>query len=312
MLELENPEIFRSVLESLQTGVYLVDRERKVLFWNDGAERITGYYRHEAVGHFCRDTILAHCEERGCELCGSVCPLADVMHAGKAKHSHLYFHHKNGSSIMVQVWTVPIRNAHGSLIGVAESFEEVEPVTGSYSLRDRLKVTECLDDASHLPNRESVEFHLHEALTSWLRHKLPFGILRIRMDESAHFQASHGREAVNALLRLVGKAVRDDLAPMNFMGRWADDEFVVITVDSALTGVEASALQIRNLTSHLGLHCWGDTLAIGVSIGVAIAQPDDSSEAILTRAQPAPIFSKAAAASLGPGSETQHGLKNKG
>jgi PAS domain-containing protein len=38
MLELQDPEIFRAVLESVQTGVYLVDREGKIRFWNDGGE----------------------------------------------------------------------------------------------------------------------------------------------------------------------------------------------------------------------------------------------------------------------------------
>jgi hypothetical protein len=41
MTELQDPTIFRTVLDSLQTGVYLIGRDRKILFWNDGAERIT-------------------------------------------------------------------------------------------------------------------------------------------------------------------------------------------------------------------------------------------------------------------------------
>jgi len=49
MSELQDPSIFRSVLDSLQTGVYLVGRDGKIVFWNDGAERITGYRRHEVL-----------------------------------------------------------------------------------------------------------------------------------------------------------------------------------------------------------------------------------------------------------------------
>jgi PAS domain S-box-containing protein len=55
MSEFDSPEIFRSVLETLLTGVYLVDRNRKILFWNDGAEEITGYLRQDVVGRFLRD-----------------------------------------------------------------------------------------------------------------------------------------------------------------------------------------------------------------------------------------------------------------
>jgi len=34
-------ELFRSVLGRLHIGVYVADRSGKILFWNDGAERIT-------------------------------------------------------------------------------------------------------------------------------------------------------------------------------------------------------------------------------------------------------------------------------
>jgi PAS domain S-box-containing protein len=50
MPEFANPEVYQAVLEELLTGVYLVDCEQKVRFWNSGAERITGYLRHEMIG----------------------------------------------------------------------------------------------------------------------------------------------------------------------------------------------------------------------------------------------------------------------
>jgi len=44
VMELDG-EVYKSVLESLPIGVYLVDRHRRVLSWNRGAERLTGYLR---------------------------------------------------------------------------------------------------------------------------------------------------------------------------------------------------------------------------------------------------------------------------
>src|SRR5271155_5986420 len=48
-------EIYRTVLEHMQTGIYMVDCDQKIQFWNDGAEIITGHLRQDVVGHFCRD-----------------------------------------------------------------------------------------------------------------------------------------------------------------------------------------------------------------------------------------------------------------
>src|SRR5258708_35723552 len=58
MPELNDPEIYQSVLDGLETGVYIVDRNRRIRFWNQGAEQITGYLRQDVVGRFMRDHLL--------------------------------------------------------------------------------------------------------------------------------------------------------------------------------------------------------------------------------------------------------------
>jgi PAS domain S-box-containing protein len=57
-------EGFRTILEGLPTGVYLVGRDRRIIFWNDGCERITGFLRHEVIGRSCAQDLLMHCDER--------------------------------------------------------------------------------------------------------------------------------------------------------------------------------------------------------------------------------------------------------
>lgn len=44
MPEHEREDIHRRILESLQTGVCLVNQKHKVRFWNEGAERLPGTY----------------------------------------------------------------------------------------------------------------------------------------------------------------------------------------------------------------------------------------------------------------------------
>ncbi|MFX8860496.1 PAS domain-containing protein, partial [Acinetobacter baumannii] len=38
-----------TVLENISDGVYFVDRHRRILYWNRGAERITGFSREEVL-----------------------------------------------------------------------------------------------------------------------------------------------------------------------------------------------------------------------------------------------------------------------
>jgi PAS domain-containing protein len=50
MSAFEDPEICRRLLESLEVGVCVVDLQKRIIFWSDRAERITGNLRHEAEG----------------------------------------------------------------------------------------------------------------------------------------------------------------------------------------------------------------------------------------------------------------------
>src|SRR5258706_8298393 len=81
MSALQDPEIYLNVLESMQIGVCAVDLENKIVFWNDGAERITCYLRHEVLGRSCADNIQRQCNHVKGELCPQRCPLATAVHS---------------------------------------------------------------------------------------------------------------------------------------------------------------------------------------------------------------------------------------
>ena len=41
---------YRFILDSLPNGICAVDRTGKILFWNEGAERVTGHLRQDVLG----------------------------------------------------------------------------------------------------------------------------------------------------------------------------------------------------------------------------------------------------------------------
>ena len=95
MSDFDNPEIYRSILFSLPTGVYLVDRNRKIIFWNNGAEEITGYLRQDVVGHFLRDHLLASSSEIKKEIdVDPTDPLSAVFRDGKSTNVNVAILHK--------------------------------------------------------------------------------------------------------------------------------------------------------------------------------------------------------------------------
>src|ERR1035437_2463992 len=96
MLDLQCPEVFRTVLESLTTGICLVDHERKIFFWNEGAEAITGYLRQEVLGRFCGDFILVKSHARNRTICDQSCPLLSALRDGQPHDFWMFRHPKAG------------------------------------------------------------------------------------------------------------------------------------------------------------------------------------------------------------------------
>ena len=42
-------DIYAAIVANMQDGAYFVDKNRKILFWNDAAERITGYKKEVRI-----------------------------------------------------------------------------------------------------------------------------------------------------------------------------------------------------------------------------------------------------------------------
>ncbi|MCB0897711.1 MAG: PAS domain S-box protein [Actinobacteria bacterium] len=67
-------DLYMTVLETIEDGVYFVDPKRRITFWNDGAATITGYEAAEVMDHSCAEGILRHVNDDGDDLCLHGCP----------------------------------------------------------------------------------------------------------------------------------------------------------------------------------------------------------------------------------------------
>jgi PAS domain S-box-containing protein len=119
----QDPEIYRDILNGLQIGVSVLDLKKKIVFWSDGAEQITGYARIDVLGHSCMDNILPHCSQSSCEMCAEKCPIAIALHHAKPVEAVSFVHHKSGHRTQVRTWATPLRDKHGSIVGIIQTFE---------------------------------------------------------------------------------------------------------------------------------------------------------------------------------------------
>jgi len=172
MAELQNPDVYRLVLDSLQTGILVTDRAGKILFWNEGAEHLAGYIRHEVLGRS-QKVFLPHCEGRDCPECGKSCPFTRTLHGGKATEQRMKILHKQGHLVPVFIRVAAIRDLHGSVVATATSFSPQSRQLERGREPRQPVPHECLDEVTGVANRGFTEFHLREKLRRFRRVSRP-------------------------------------------------------------------------------------------------------------------------------------------
>jgi diguanylate cyclase (GGDEF)-like protein/PAS domain S-box-containing protein len=301
MSQFEDLDILRGILESLPIGLCVLDMEKRVVIWSDGAERVTGRLRHEVVGRSCISEPLLHCDQPGCEFCREDCPAAIAVRNSVSTESLGFLHHKSGHELPVRIRAVPVHNAHGSIIGVAETFEEQQ--TFPLDSREGSIRSDCVDEVTGIPSQILMRSHLHESLERFAELQLPFGVLIFRLEGLEHFRAAFGTEATSSLLRVTARTLEGAIFKTDFAGRWSDDQFLLI-----LNGCREDALysvreRIRRMLAMEGIEWWGERRSLPVWVGQAAPQADDTPELLVVRAQQslkASLDSRSRAASAGP------------
>jgi diguanylate cyclase (GGDEF)-like protein/PAS domain S-box-containing protein len=281
----QDPEVYRDILDALQIGVSVFDLQKRIVFWSDGAEQITGYARIDVLGHCCTENILLHCNQISCEMCTDKCPITAALHDARPIESVSSIHHKSGHRTPVHTWAIPLRDGHGAIIGIIQTFEAEFAVTGPDPNDQSMKDRGCMDNLTGLPNQAMMQSHLRATLGTFADLQIPFGIVCLEAHDLSQFRARYGQEAATALLQVWARTLRNTVWPTDFVGRWSDDQFLVI-----LSGCDDGALQTvtdRMLKMMTGatIEWWGEELSAAVAMGHASAVAGDTAESLMQRAQ---------------------------
>jgi two-component system cell cycle response regulator len=285
MSDFDNPEIFKSILETLPTGIYLVDRNRKILFWNAGAETISGYLRQDVVGRFLREHLLATSDEGKDADSDPSDSLSLAFRDGKSSTADVSILHKEGYRVPVVLRTVPIRNIRGSIIGAAECFEKNISASDGTRRRSAAAGLECLDGVTGIPARTFMELQVREQLTVFAERHAPFGILLMQVDQLDQFRATRGPGVVPTILRVVAQTIENSLRPTDLVGCWRENQFLAVLTECKESEVERVANRIRRIIGQSQVEWWGDKFSVTAAFGGAGSRPEDTLELLVERAE---------------------------
>jgi diguanylate cyclase (GGDEF)-like protein/PAS domain S-box-containing protein len=250
-------ELLEAALDSFPNGIALLDGEGRVLFWNRAAEAITGYAGMDLLSRPLPEQLLL-------DSLGLDAQAAGVEEWPEGE-SMVRFQHKMGHEMPVIAQKLVLRDGLGGRIGTGIVFHPAESL-------DALPHGECSEDSGAQSSLDELEMRLGAALGDYSNGGLPFGVLWITVDQAHGLRKTHGAGACEAMLEKMGRVLTGGLRPAEAMGRWGDDEFLVLSHERTAEMLAAHAQVLAGLARTADFRWWGDRISLTVSIGAAQAE----------------------------------------
>ena len=270
--------------DHMPVAAYFVDKNRKITYWNQAAETVSGYPAAEVIGSHCYDNILMHIDETGRNLCRGMCPLASTIQDGTPRKAEVFLHHKDGHRVPVHVHTSPLMDNQENIIGGIEIFTDM---TEFSLLRTQVKTLENIakfDDLTGLPNRSHMTAEIDVRLHEKSRYGTSFATLFIDIDHFKNFNDTYGHRIGDQVLKTTGATLSASSRPFDVFARWGGEEFVGLLKNIDPGNLIDIADRYRRLIKNSQISSQNEKIGITVSIGATMATVTDTIESIVDRA----------------------------
>ncbi len=154
-----DPRLAGAMLGAISDGVFAVDRDFRITFFNTAAERITGCAAEDALGRACADVLRS-------SACGADCPLRRTTPSPAVGHE-VEIIDQAGRPRTVRVTAVPLFDAGGAFAAGIEAFTDVSSLQ---ALRREIRGRQTTSD---LVARSASMRRLAEALPNVARSGAP-------------------------------------------------------------------------------------------------------------------------------------------
>ena len=244
-------EVLEAALDCLLEGVLIFGSEGEVQFSNQAAEAILGYSNSELQGHALPDSLKS-------------LQLHDTLHIVSPPGHGTLVHpiHKLGHEVPAIARTMILRDKLGEPIASVAFFHPAESL-------DALPHGDASDNKDIGESLAELEEHLRNEFEDFQQGGLPFGVIWISIDQATALRKTHGIGACQAMVDKVHHALSHGLRPGEELGRWGDNDFLIVAHERTPEMLAAHARTLAGLARTADFRWWGDRVSLTVSIGVA-------------------------------------------
>lgn len=166
------------------------------------------------------------------------------------------------------------------------SSAEVESAHRALEEKNRqLEVLADTDGLTGLYNRKKLDAILVDQFERFRRHRRPFALLMLDLDNFKSINDDYGHVAGDEVLKTVAAMLRLSVRAVDYVARYGGEEFVVVLVETPLVAALEVAERIRAAVQVPGAGAGTRSISITVSLGVTHSREgDDDPEKMLFRA----------------------------
>lgn len=255
-------ELLEAALDSRSDGIALLGNDSEVVFWNRAAEAITGYSGVELLSL----PIPSPLEPLLLDVVLEIeCLLGPAPPSNRG--AVVQIQHKMGHTVQAIVRRTVLRDGLGERIGTAIAFHPAESL-------DALPHGDLGEDPAAEEDCAEFEERLQTAFDDSTRGGPPIGVLWVGVDQAEDLHRTHGVGAYHQMLGKIRHALAQGLRPGEEMGRWGDDEFLILAHERSAEMLAVHAQNLAGLARTADFRWWGDRVSLTVSIGAAQAAGD--------------------------------------
>ena len=282
---------YRELMEVIDKGILIQDRDGRFLYGNSAALRILGIETGESLAEAMQPDHWIYLHESGRELTGGELPTARAHDGGRIVESTVLGMHNrhNGRLIWITVTVVP-QYAAGSdtptqLLSLFSDITELKQA------EETLRVQAQTDALTGLLNRDAILKQLDTRLADPASNRV--ALLYVDLDRFKIVNDVLGHGAGDEVLVAAARRMRDAVASEGLIARFGGDEFVVVCAfDDDAHRPERLARRVQHAFGE-SFRVDTDEFSVTTSIGIARAPADgETSQQLIQSADIAMYDSK--------------------
>lgn len=147
---------------------------------------------------------------------------------------------------------------------------------------EQIRLQATHDDLTGVYNRRHLVAAMEAESARSQRSGQPYALLVLDIDHFKHINDCHGHSGGDAVLVAFAQVVQQQLRSIDQFGRYGGEEFLVLLPDTGMDAARAVAERVR---AAVAVAEWPQLAQpLTVSIGVAVAVPGESHDAVFLRA----------------------------